>query len=170
MIARMTAQQCAELRNTDQTTDQAGRLNGCYYCYGNQLLVRCQKFLELSPSQSFQIVKDTRLCSCCLLNSDHWWKYCPERKLCEIGGCSSTHPKLLHTSELAQPTMKPEYPETKSSETRRPNVCDASSSPDALLHHRHYSSMLFKILLVTYTVSLANQSTPSLFWMTVQHW
>ena len=58
----------------------------------------------------YNVVREKRLCFCCLA-SDHSAKYCPRKRKCGIDGCEKNHNKLLHykkKSDKNKPTTKTE--------------------------------------------------------------
>ena len=65
----------------------------CEKCRGNHILATCPDYQKCSPSQQFDIVSKSNLCSNCLSNK-HKKQNCPSTKRCQI--CSGYHHTTLH--------------------------------------------------------------------------
>ena len=65
----------------------------CEKCRGNHILATCPDYQKCSPSQRFDIVSKSNLCSNCLSNK-HKKQNCPSTKRCQT--CSGYHHTTLH--------------------------------------------------------------------------
>ncbi|XP_058814677.1 uncharacterized protein LOC131678501 [Topomyia yanbarensis] len=68
----------------------------CVLCSQSHLLMRCQRFNRLSPSERQQFVKSKRLCHNCM-KGDHIARNCPSNFNCRK--CSRRHHTLLHSEQ-----------------------------------------------------------------------
>ncbi|XP_058827602.1 uncharacterized protein LOC131687527 [Topomyia yanbarensis] len=68
----------------------------CVLCNQSHLLMRCQRFNRLSPSERQQFVKSKRLCHNCM-KGDHIARNCPSNFNCRK--CSRRHHTLLHSEQ-----------------------------------------------------------------------
>ena len=72
----------------------AERLEGvCWMCKGGHSINQCPNFLEKSPQERYDIVKDKKICLNCL-RSVHLLKDCPSKNVCRK--CHVRHHTLLH--------------------------------------------------------------------------
>ena len=65
----------------------------CKKCRGNHILATCPDYQKCSPSQRFDIVSKSNICSNCLSNK-HKKQNCPSTKRCQT--CSGYHHTTLH--------------------------------------------------------------------------
>lgn len=66
----------------------------CFLCKNvHEHIYHCKAFLELSPSQRYQIVKEANLCTNCL-SSKHKWSACKSTRVCQK--CAAKHHSLIH--------------------------------------------------------------------------
>ena len=65
----------------------------CEKCRGNHILATCPDYQKCNPSQRFDIVSKSNLCSKCLSNK-HKKQNCPSTKRCQT--CSGYHHTTLH--------------------------------------------------------------------------
>lgn len=68
----------------------------CPHCKGKHLLERCAAFINASLPQRYNFINRNLICSACLKSSEHVWQNCPNKIICNIGGCTNHHHKLLH--------------------------------------------------------------------------
>ena len=74
----------------------------CYVCQSQHYVDECPRFLEMSASERWKVVKDKKACFCCLKYSkDHSALNCRKRRECGDSSqgvaCKMFHHKLLHS-------------------------------------------------------------------------
>lgn len=70
----------------------------CFKCKENHPLFRCKDFLQLSIKDRYKFTFDYRVCSACLLSTDHRWQDCPLKRVCGLQECDKFHNRALHKS------------------------------------------------------------------------
>lgn len=69
--------------------------NKCLLCKENHNLDMCKRFIEKSIEDKWKIVKENKVCFCCL-KSYHRISNCRNKRKCAIDDCQKIHHKLLH--------------------------------------------------------------------------
>ena len=99
----------------------------CYICRGGHILRNCDRFLQCSPSERFDVVKGNRLCFNCLESRNHSAKWCRKPKDCNVKGCHHKHSRLLH--DVFMRNMDKQHTETTSSPGPAKQVLKVSDVP-----------------------------------------
>lgn len=68
----------------------------CPFCKDHHKLKKCQMFINLSLPQRYNFVNNNNICTACLISSDHTWQNCPNKRTCQLAGCTNFHHRLLH--------------------------------------------------------------------------
>ena len=67
----------------------------CPACADSHSLTGCKKFEEMSSVRRMELVREKRLCLCCL-KPGHGIKKCLSKNSCRVEGCQSKHNTKLH--------------------------------------------------------------------------
>ena len=87
--------------NDDKTRTE----NKCPIEGSNHRVWNCDKFKNMKIDERYNVVKEKKLCFCCLANN-HAAKDCPRKSNCGVDGCEKTHNKLLHYKKRSE-NLKP---------------------------------------------------------------
>ena len=116
-------------------------------CRGNHILATCPDYQKCSPSQQFDIVSKSNLCSNCLSNK-HKKQNCPSTKRCLIQSAKRTLSIILGSKRLSFDIFETIMVEVEAILNSRPltNVTDqpeneAPLTPNHFLIQRPYSSL-----------------------------
>ena len=77
--------------NDDETRTE----NKCPIEGSNHRVWNCDKFENMKIDERYNVVKEKKLCFCCLADN-HAAKDRPRKRNCDVDGCEKTHNKLLH--------------------------------------------------------------------------
>lgn len=117
----------------------------CLNCGRDHALQKCNKFLALSLTGRWDLVRSKRLCFLCF-SPRHMFAEC-KRKRCEIEGCGKSHHKLLHSQKKQEVDQESE----KSSEEK--------SDSDEVHSSAHHSSLETDVYFKIVPVRLHNGET-----------
>ena len=84
------------------------RFKKCYVCHENHYVDECKKFIDMSPTNRWKVVKEQKACFACLKRSkDHTLVNCTRRRECgqtDVNGssCKKYHHKLLHSNNIEE--------------------------------------------------------------------
>ena len=92
-------------RQSTQSTSSDRRDARCYVCQGAHFLVQCDNFKRKSAEERLKIVKELRLCFCCLSSRAHGVRLCRKPGKCGKGGCERRHSSLLHDALVQLPRV-----------------------------------------------------------------
>ena len=87
---------------TAMPTPVASQENECLVCEGAHSLNWCKKFEDMSVERRMELVREKRLCICCL-KSGHGIKKCFSQNTCRVTGCQSKHNTKLHDAPALFP-------------------------------------------------------------------
>ena len=87
--------------NDDKTRTE----NKCPIEGSNHRVWNCDKFKNMNIDERFNVVKEKKLCFCCLADN-HAAKDCPRKRNCGVDGCEKTQNKLLHYKKRSE-NLKP---------------------------------------------------------------
>lgn len=99
----------------------------CKVCSGAHGVWACDKFKGMTIKKRWYIAKENRLCFRCL-SSFHHGKDCPRSKTCDVDGCTRSHHRLLHDSNVGPKQ------ETQSSTSQAENVAPHEGEKTARTH------------------------------------
>ena len=68
----------------------------CWYCEGQHILDKCEKFCNIEHSKKIEFLNNKGLCYQCLRHG-HYSKNCKNGKICDV--CKRKHPTILHKSD-----------------------------------------------------------------------
>ena len=76
----------------------------CAVCKSAHRLFECEKFLALSSSQRYEVIKKNRLCGNCFSAEGHMAKDCRSARTCRT--CGKKHHTLLHSESGVKPRFE----------------------------------------------------------------
>ena len=79
--------------------------NKCPIEGSNHRVWNCDKFKNMKIDERYNVVKEKKLCFCCLADN-HAAKDCPKKRNCGFDGCEKTQNKLLHYKKKSE-NLKP---------------------------------------------------------------
>ena len=97
-------------RTRNESSTQERSANECMLCAERHLTQNCPQFMEMTPEERQETVREMRLCRGCL-NSGHFWRECRKKATCSK--CARQHPTLLHVNVLNNRQENQEIKEQK---------------------------------------------------------
>ncbi|XP_071055017.1 uncharacterized protein [Onthophagus taurus] len=117
------------LKSTSTFATEIKQKLSCILCKMNHNLYQCDKFLEKSPSQRFNIISDNKFCKNCLGYRHHTSK-CNSNKTCRI--CNKRHHTLLHLNLTPLDKSSPN-PNSTGTSTQPHTVASATNTVATIL-------------------------------------
>ena len=97
-IASSTHHETTQERRNSRVNSHFESKQQCVYCTQRHKIRSCNKFRELNVSEKNDVVKQKRLCLCCL-EQKHFARSCPTKRACGIDDCEQYHNRLLHQTK-----------------------------------------------------------------------
>ena len=146
------------------------RSKKCYVCQENHYVDECKRFIEMTPSERWKIVKERKACFSCLKRSkDHTVANCTRKKECgqtDTHGvsCKKYHHKLLHSNNVEErPPSRVHFTQENSSTTILPIVTGFINGKDGVSSEAsvfYDSGAQISMIRRSYAESLALESKP----------
>ncbi len=82
-------------KGQERDSRSKGEAGSCLICkQKGHTAPQCKQFLQAGPDERYQMVKENRLCFCCL--DKHLVRQCSRKVQCGQDGCQKLHHKMLH--------------------------------------------------------------------------